>query len=127
MDNLLIEFSNTENKIASIEEEITKKVGNLLLEKENLQKQSETIKEQIKKAMEDTGTTSYKNEIMSISYVAPGTRNSVDSSKLKENYPDVYQDVLKTTNVNSYIKIKINKIEEQPISEVKDIELKSFF
>lgn len=65
------------------------------------------MKEELQAVMEQYGVVKWENELMAISYVAPSTRNSVDSSKLKKNYPDVYKDVIKTSNVKASIRFVV--------------------
>lgn len=65
------------------------------------------MKEELQALMEQYGVVKWENELMAINYVAPSTRNSVDSSKLKKNYPDVYKDVIKTSNVKASIRFVV--------------------
>lgn len=44
---------------------------------------------------------------LKFTYVSPSTRTSVDSKKLKEEYPEIYTKVTKTSNVKSSIRTSI--------------------
>jgi len=56
-------------------------------------------------AMEKNAIKKYENDVISITYVAPTTRASVDSKKLKEQYPDVYEKCAKTSNVKASLRV----------------------
>lgn len=64
------------------------------------------IKEQILKEMEERQINQIKLGQRVISYVAPTTRESVDSKKLKEEYPEVWDKCKKVSKVNASIRIK---------------------
>lgn len=44
---------------------------------------------------------------LKFTYVSPSTRTSVDSKRLKEEYPEIYAKVIKTSNVKSSIRTSI--------------------
>ena len=44
---------------------------------------------------------------MTITYVAASVRSSVDSKKLLKDYPEIYSEVIKKSNVKSSIRIKL--------------------
>ena len=84
---------------------------------------NQELKEQIKTAMEENGTKKFENDYIAITYVAPTTRNTVDSTKLKEEFTDVYNQCLKTSDVKSSVRIKTKEYVEKENIEVKEIEL----
>lgn len=45
---------------------------------------------------------------LKFTYVSSSTRNTVDSKKLQEEYPEIYKKVLKTSNVKSSIRTSID-------------------
>lgn len=56
-------------------------------------------------AMERNAIKKYENETISITYVAPTSRTSVDSKKLKDSFPDVYDTCTKTSNIKASLRI----------------------
>ena len=57
--------------------------------------------------MEKHDIKKWDNEVMIVTYVAPTTRTSIDSKKLKEDMPEVVEKYSKTSNVKSSIRIKL--------------------
>jgi predicted phage-related endonuclease len=125
MEDLLQLYSNNELQIAEVEKQISLAVADLQNKQQELTSKNEEIKEQIKKAMEEKDIKKFENDYIAITYVAPTTRNTVDSAKLKEKFADVYNQCLKTSDVKSSVRIKVKEYVEEikEIKEVKEIEL----
>lgn len=64
-------------------------------------------KENLLKEMEENNVLKIDTEELSISYVAPSTRETLDSKKLKEDLPDIYDLYVKFTDVKSSLRIKV--------------------
>ena len=107
MNELLVNYQENELKIKEFEEKISLAISGLKEQQEILQKQNDEIKEKIKQTMEEQDIKKYENDILTITYVAPTKRNTVDTTKLKEQYEEVYLDCLKETDVKSSIRIKV--------------------
>lgn len=95
---------------------LPKEVMPVLLKLQDLEIQSKSIKEEQEKlkdnllnVMEQHGIVKWDNDVMTITYVAPTTRTSVDSVKLKKELPDVFSKYTKTSNVKSSIRIKLKE------------------
>lgn len=71
-----------------------------------LEEKIKGTKEKIKTEMEQRGLNQIRLGNRVISYVAPTTRESVDSKKLKEEYPEVWDKCKKVSKVNASIRIK---------------------
>lgn len=65
------------------------------------------ILDELKAAMEDAGVTKYESAALAITYVAESTRETVDSAKLKKEYPDVAAACKKTSTTKAYVKVKV--------------------
>lgn len=65
------------------------------------------FKAQLLELMESHGVEKWENEIVSVTRVKSGVRTSVDSKKLLKEFPEVYGNVIKTSNVKSSLKIKL--------------------
>lgn len=69
--------------------------------------QEDEIKRKLLDAFKQHDVKKFESEQLVITYIAPTTRTSVDTSKLKAEYPDVYEACIKQTNVNETIKITL--------------------
>jgi len=85
--------------------DIIKTITDITLEKQRLEKIEEQMKAKLKEAMETYGVKKFENDVISVTYVEPTTRTSVDSDKLKKD--GLYEKYSKTSNVKSYIKIQV--------------------
>lgn len=106
MDELMNLYQNNELELGKIEEQISLAIKDLQEKQKSLIEKNEEIKEKLKLAMEENEIKSYENAYLKITYVAPTTRVTVDSKKLKEKYADIYKECSKISNVKSSIRIK---------------------
>ena len=91
------------NKAAAV----IKRISNITSQKKQLEEAEKEMKEQLQKAMEQYGIKSFDNDVIKVTYVDASTRNSVDSAKLKKNYPDIAAECSKTSNVKAYVKVEV--------------------
>jgi predicted phage-related endonuclease len=110
MEELLTLYANNELELGKIEEQISIVIADLQNKQKELQDKNEEIKEQIKISMEQNEVKKYENDYISITYVAPTTRTTVDSKLLKEKYEDIYKECSKISNVKSSIRIKVKDL-----------------
>ena len=88
--------SDAINTIVEIEKQI-----------KDLKSLQDSYKEKLLKEMEENNVLKIDTEELSISYVAPSTRETLDSKKLKEDLPDIYDLYVKFTDVKSSLRIKV--------------------
>ena len=88
--------SDAINTIVEIEKQI-----------KDLKSLQDSYKENLLKEMEENNVLKIDTEELSISYVAPSTRETLDSKKLKEDLPDIYDLYVKFTDVKSSLRIKV--------------------
>ena len=88
--------SDAINTIVEIEKQI-----------KDLKALQDSYKEKLLKEMEENNVLKVDTEELSISYVAPSTRETLDSKKLKEDLPDIYDLYVKFTDVKSSLRIKV--------------------
>lgn len=108
-DNALvgIEFKA---EVPSLPEEklvILTKLADLEIKAKEIKEQQTKLKTNLLEAMETYGVKKWDNEIMTVTYTEPTTRNTVDSAKLKKELPDVFSKYIKTSKVASSIRIKL--------------------
>lgn len=87
--------------------EAIQKITNLVLMKKHLEDQEKLLKEELVKAMEAYGVKSFENEQIKMTYVAPTTRSTIDSARLKKDHPDIAQVYSKTSNVSASVRITV--------------------
>jgi radical SAM superfamily enzyme len=119
MEELLNIYANNELELGKIEQQISIAIADLQNKQKELQTKSEEIKEQIKVSMEKNEVKKYENDYISITYVAPTTRTTVDSKLLKEKYEDIYKECSKVSDVKSSVRIKIKDTPKEKV-EVKE-------
>lgn len=83
----------------------------VLIQKEREHKQAEAtakgLREQLCQAMESQGIKSWETDCLKVTYVAPIERISVDSKKLKENYPTVFNECQKLSKVKASVRVTL--------------------
>ena len=65
------------------------------------------VKEKVKSAMEEYGITSFDNEDLTITYRKGTIRKSLDSKKLKEELPDIYNSYQRVSEVSSSVIVEV--------------------
>lgn len=127
MNELLEVYKNNELQLNEVEKQMSLAIADLQNKANDLQAKNEEIKEKLKLSMEESNTKKYENDYISITYIAPTTRNTVDSTKLKTMHEDIYNECLKTSDVKSSIRIKVKEFIEGQAKikneEIKEIEL----
>lgn len=86
---------------------IIKEIADIVTQKKVLEEQEKAMKETLKEAMEQYDVKSFDNEVIKVTYVAPTTSLSIDSAKLKKNYPDIAKECSKTSDKSAYVKITV--------------------
>ena len=86
---------------------ITENLKALEAQVKALKEQQEAYKDIIMNAMETQGIKSYENDILKITYVYPVEKLSVDSAKVKKEYPQVYAECLKKSVSKASLRITI--------------------
>ena len=75
--------------------------------KKKAQEQSDEIKKAIMKAMEDNSVYSFENDALKVTYVAPTTRATIDSARLKKELPEIAEKYTKRSDVKASLRITI--------------------
>lgn len=87
--------------------EVIKAVASLAAKKKEIEEQEKAMRVQLVAAMEKYGVKSLETPDVKITYIAPTTRTSIDSTKLKRDLPDVAAKYSKTSNVSASVKIEV--------------------
>ena len=72
-----------------------------------LSEQRDKLKAQLLEAMDKYNLDKWENEKFSISYVKGGSTITIDSKKVKELYPEVFEKCSKTSNRKASIRFKV--------------------
>lgn len=106
----LQEDTNTEMTVFKTEAgAIIRAVADLTLQKKQIEEQEKRMREQLRQAMEQYGVKSFENEDVKFTYIAPTTRTSIDSARLRKDLPDVAQKYSKTSPVAASVKITVKE------------------
>lgn len=92
-------------ELATVSKEISDKIVLALETIERLEKVVQTYREAVLIEMQDKNIKKFDNGKISITYIEPTTRLSVDSKKLKEELPEVYNNYSKISEVKASVKI----------------------
>ena len=88
---------------------VIEQIHDLEIKAKKIKEQEEKLKAILLKAMEDNNIKKWEDDVLTISYIAPTTRNSIDTTKLKKDMPEVAEKYTKTSNVKSSIRIKLKE------------------
>ena len=72
----------------------------------------ENISNIVTATYEEDGTQPISNDKYNFTYVAPTIATSVDSAKLKKDFPDVYKECLKTSSKKASLRVTERKTVE---------------
>lgn len=98
----------SDNEITTLEQaELIIKQYDMLLEKAKAK--SEELKKMLIEKMKENGITKFENDNITITYVAPYEKQGIDSKKLKEEEPKIYEKYLKSSKVKESIKITLKE------------------
>ena len=87
--------------------EATNKIAELERTIAELKKMQDEVKKAIIDEMEQKGVVKLDNDVITITYIAPTDRETVDSKKFKEEQPDMYDEYVKISPVKASVRIKV--------------------
>lgn len=82
-------------------------ITNILEAKKRLDEQEKLLKQKLVEAMEAYGVKSFENDQIKMTYVAPTTRSTIDSTRLKKDHPDIAEQYTKTSNVSASVRVVV--------------------
>lgn len=112
VDDEIHDFSNEIAKVevnALITDEVVEMMENYMIAKATYDNWVAAHDQQIMEIMKASGTKTIKTKYVTITYVSPTTRKSLDSKKLKEEHPDLYDEFLKESPVKESLRIKMRE------------------
>lgn len=102
------ELVKVENGKIVVEQDIVKQIIEFEKFKAEMDLKEKHLKEALKEAFEKNGIKSWSTDGLNASYRAATTSTRIDSKRLKEELPDIYEEYSKTSNVSSSITLKID-------------------
>ncbi|MBO7326263.1 MAG: hypothetical protein J6U74_01995 [Clostridia bacterium] len=73
-----------------------------------IKEKEDELKQMILAEMEEKNILTIKTETMTISYVAPTDRETLDSKRLKAEKPDLYDEYVKMSPVKANVRIRLS-------------------
>lgn len=114
-------LNNTETFVPSIDVDPTelaklveaqKIIEKCELELKAAQDNAKAVREAIIEAMKYNGVPKYEDDKIVITYIAPTTSQVIDSKRLKEEQPELYNKYIKVTQKSESVRIKLKKEKE---------------
>ena len=108
VDTKLIEsYLDNSRAIGELEEKVSVAIAGFKVElAERTQKLGE-IKEELKNYMLENGIKKFEDDFISLTYIAPIVRISIDTKKLKEAKPELWVEFSKKTEVKDSVRITV--------------------
>jgi predicted phage-related endonuclease len=87
--------------------ETIQKITTLIQMKKQLDEQEKELKQKLVEAMETYNIKIFENDQIKMTYVAPTTRSTIDSTRLKKDHPDLAEQYSKTSNVSASVRVTV--------------------
>jgi predicted phage-related endonuclease len=84
-----------------------RQIAELDIQKKRLDAQDKAVRKQLQELMDAYSIKCFENDILKVTYVEPTTRTTIDSTRLKKDYPDIAEQYSKTTNVSGSVRITV--------------------
>lgn len=92
---------------ASAVPDTIQKIADLVRVKKELEAQEKNLKLELVKAMEAFNVKVFENDLIKMVYVAPTTRATIDSARLKKDHPDIVKQYTKTSDVSASVRVAL--------------------
>lgn len=87
--------------------EVSRKVVELETTLKRLKEEEAELKEVLFKTMDENGIVKIENEDLCITWIAPTTRESLDTKLLRKELPDIYDEYVKFSRVKGSVRVKL--------------------
>ena len=88
-------------------EDTLREIRKFEIELTKLNEQKTILKEKLLKAMKEFNIKSFQNDYIKLTYIAPTTRESIDTKSLKANEPEIAKKYLKVSEVKASVKVEV--------------------
>lgn len=103
MDELIVYEGNT----ALLNREVAVKLAEFERQVKAIKAKEEELKQKILEEMESKGIVSIKSPELTISYVAPTSRETFDSKAFRKDHPDLYDEYVNISLVKASVRMKV--------------------
>jgi hypothetical protein len=86
---------------------LLQKIVKLVMKKAEIEVEEREIREKLRKLMDAHGIDKFDNDAIKVTYVQASKKTSIDSKKLKDRMPDIYEKFSKTSDVKAHVKIEL--------------------
>ena len=90
-----------------VQEDLLKQIENFEIETMKMKAKEDELKEELLKVMEENGLLGIELGNLKITYRKPSTRTALDTTRLKSEKPELYEEYSKTSEVKSSISISL--------------------
>ena len=102
-----MELIKIENEIAVLDTETSMKIAKLERTIKELKETEDELKLSILNEMESKNILKLETDDLMINYIAASERETLDSKKLREEQPDIYDEYVKFSPVKASIRLKV--------------------
>lgn len=102
-----MELIKIENEIAILDGETSLKIAEFERTIKELKDKEDELKQSILNEMESKNIIKLETDDLMINYIAPSERETLDSKRLREEQPDLYDEYVKFSPVKSSIRLKV--------------------
>ena len=95
------------NDVAILDIEVSKKIAEFERQVKEIKAKEDELKQAILAEMESKNIIKLDTDALAITYVAPTTRETLDSKALKEELPDIYDTYVKISPVKASVRLKL--------------------
>lgn len=103
MDKLIRMEQNT----ALLNPEVSIKIAEFERAVKEIKAKEDELKQRILAEMEEHGIRKIETDELTISYVAPSSRETFDSKAFRKDNPDLYDNYVKITDVSASVRMKV--------------------
>jgi len=100
----------TNKEIKLLETKISASITALQNQLASLKDKDYELRKKIKQVMSESEIKKFENEMVTITYIAPTTRTTIDTKLLKEELPKIYQEYSKVSDVKDSVRITIKGV-----------------
>lgn len=95
-----------QNLILQEKAQLITAIAQLEAAKKDIEKKEKDMRSQLQSAMEEYGVLLIDNDVLSVQYMPESTRETFDTKRFAEEYPGMYEEYKKTSQVKASIRIK---------------------
>lgn len=103
------ELVKIENGKIEVAQEVVKRIIEFEKIKLEMDLKQKELKKELKEAMEKCGIKKWTTDGLCATITSASTRTTLDTKRLKEELPDIYEEYSKTSNVSSSIRLIIGE------------------